>query len=627
MDDIVADLNTPRPIVAGGTGASTVQGARDALGISTPFATRAAAIAATIPVTVNAIAVLHNGVWCKYVYNPAGTALTTAGARNWSPVAPVYLEHWGVDGDGLADDTAKVIAATTAGFPIVNASSRKYRLTNQVVLNDVKLIGEGYQFSSMNVSSVADLSGSVFICDFLPATAESMFHLGRGGMIESLMGYSNRQTATRPAAWVPVVTPWFVTSGQFADTSRPGRDEKSGARKVMFLEFTHGLRLRTGGEQGIYEQVYGNPLTVGLEADANYDVTRFIDFHFWPFGGNTNVWQVNERVWTLNNLKAFRFGRVDGLLMRGCFTIGAAQAVEFYPSETTTALVGGATTNFHMTDCYLDANNTSLKVTGTYAAGWRVSGHIVGGTMAHYDNAAEETLVEAENIVIESDFKEIQMVGVRMVASGGNRRGGYGKVTAANGILNMNGCSVNEWDIDALGTPAFVQSGANSAINLGDMQFFAATNTPMNMVGKNILSGRVRVKTNQISWTPTLTFATPGNLSVAYGAVSGAYRLDGDLLNIKCRLVATPTFTTASGALRIGGFPVIPALSATPTEFAVGFLTNVAMGTRYEVAGRYTPGLGYFEFFLTGASATSLAATDITSGTSVSMLFEATVWL
>ena len=58
------------------------------------------------------------------------------------------------------------------------------------------------------------------------------------------------------------------------------------------------------------------------------------------------------------------------------------------------------------------------------------------------------------------------------------------------------------------------------------------------------------------TWTPVLTFATPGDLVVAYGAQAGAYTKIGRLILLTCR-VGTTTFThtTASGACQVTGFP------------------------------------------------------------------------
>jgi hypothetical protein len=58
------------------------------------------------------------------------------------------------------------------------------------------------------------------------------------------------------------------------------------------------------------------------------------------------------------------------------------------------------------------------------------------------------------------------------------------------------------------------------------------------------------------SWTPTITFAVPGDLSVTYAAQRGWYRKIGGLVSIGFA-VATSAFThtTASGNLQIGGLP------------------------------------------------------------------------
>lgn len=60
------------------------------------------------------------------------------------------------------------------------------------------------------------------------------------------------------------------------------------------------------------------------------------------------------------------------------------------------------------------------------------------------------------------------------------------------------------------------------------------------------------------SFTPTVTFATPGDLSVTYGEQTGRYnKLPGNRYIVLIRLNFTATFTTASGALRVGGLPSI----------------------------------------------------------------------
>jgi hypothetical protein len=53
------------------------------------------------------------------------------------------------------------------------------------------------------------------------------------------------------------------------------------------------------------------------------------------------------------------------------------------------------------------------------------------------------------------------------------------------------------------------------------------------------------------AYSPTITFDTPGDLSVAYTEQQGKFQLIGNLVCFNLRVKFTPTFTTASGAIRI----------------------------------------------------------------------------
>jgi hypothetical protein len=58
------------------------------------------------------------------------------------------------------------------------------------------------------------------------------------------------------------------------------------------------------------------------------------------------------------------------------------------------------------------------------------------------------------------------------------------------------------------------------------------------------------------TWTPVLTFATPGNLSVVYSAQFGNYTKIGRMVFWSARITTTTfTHTTASGSARITGLP------------------------------------------------------------------------
>jgi hypothetical protein len=60
-------------------------------------------------------------------------------------------------------------------------------------------------------------------------------------------------------------------------------------------------------------------------------------------------------------------------------------------------------------------------------------------------------------------------------------------------------------------------------------------------------------------FTPTLTFATPGDLAVTYATRVGDCTIQGREVHGSFRIVTSAfTFTTASGSLNITGFPITP---------------------------------------------------------------------
>lgn len=63
------------------------------------------------------------------------------------------------------------------------------------------------------------------------------------------------------------------------------------------------------------------------------------------------------------------------------------------------------------------------------------------------------------------------------------------------------------------------------------------------------------------SWTPTFTFATPGDLSVSYSTQTGSYTRIGNIIVVNFSLTCTPTYTTASGQASIVGLPVVALLT------------------------------------------------------------------
>ena len=90
------------------------------------------------------------------------------------------------------------------------------------------------------------------------------------------------------------------------------------------------------------------------------------------------------------------------------------------------------------------------------------------------------------------------------------------------------------------------------------------------------------------TWTPVVTFATPGDLAVVYNAQVGSYTKIGRLVTISCTISTTTfTYTTASGNLQVTGLPF--AAKTVTNYFAVasllhgGLTVTGAIGTNIRV--------------------------------------------
>lgn len=121
-------------------------------------------------------------------------------------------------------------------------------------------------------------------------------------------------------------------------------------------------------------------------------------------------------------------------------------------------------------------------------------------------------------------------------------------------------------------------------------------------------------------WTPGISFATPGDLSVAYSTQFGSYTRVGNRVILSFQLItSTYTYTTASGNLRLTG---IPFTSATTTgSFNTGNL--IYQGITKVGYTQICPTLGANATFMnlqcsgSGVAVASVATTDIPSGSAV----------
>lgn len=112
-------------------------------------------------------------------------------------------------------------------------------------------------------------------------------------------------------------------------------------------------------------------------------------------------------------------------------------------------------------------------------------------------------------------------------------------------------------------------------------------------------------------WTPALTFATPGDLSVAYSTQDGDYTKIGRNVRATVTLV-TSTFThsTASGAARVTGLPFTSANNGVVSMGALDW-QGITKANFTDVNLRLTPASAIINLRACGSGQT---AADIATG-------------
>lgn len=153
-------------------------------------------------------------------------------------------------------------------------------------------------------------------------------------------------------------------------------------------------------------------------------------------------------------------------------------------------------------------------------------------------------------------------------------------------------------------------SGASAA--LGQIQFPTTQNASSNA---NTLDDY-----EENTWTPVLTFATPGNLSVTYTSQVGTYTKIGRVVFYQFEIITSGfTHTTASGNMQVTGLPFTSA-STSGTEHAAPLEWSGITKTNYTAVVAYVGTNVSLVGFLasgSGVGQATVAVADVPSGGSV----------
>jgi hypothetical protein len=122
------------------------------------------------------------------------------------------------------------------------------------------------------------------------------------------------------------------------------------------------------------------------------------------------------------------------------------------------------------------------------------------------------------------------------------------------------------------------------------------------------------------TWTPTLTFATPGDLAVTYSVRDGVYTKIGRLVHIGFNVVTSAfTFTTASGNVSITGLPYTSDSTSNRLFYGHCVWQGITKANYTDVAPYIVNGTSALSFAISGSgqAAADVAATDMPTGGTV----------
>lgn len=125
------------------------------------------------------------------------------------------------------------------------------------------------------------------------------------------------------------------------------------------------------------------------------------------------------------------------------------------------------------------------------------------------------------------------------------------------------------------------------------------------------------------SWTPVLTFATPGDLAVTYSAQVGRFTRVGNLVTVTFTIATSAfNYTTASGQLRVTGLPYAAISTANLLHTGALQYTGITGAAVPSIIARVDPSNSYVGFFASGpgTSNVNVAQASVPSAGTVTLV-------
>jgi hypothetical protein len=180
----------------------------------------------------------------------------------------------------------------------------------------------------------------------------------------------------------------------------------------------------------------------------------------------------------------------------------------------------------------------------------------------------------AANVVSNAKFR--QSAGLSVVGNTGSSTANVADITGtANQFLGVNGAGTS-LSFETMSGDATLSGGAITVTKTNGSAFATVATSGLSS----------DLTTTENTFTPSISFATPGDVSVAYTTQDGYYWVVGKLVFWKIKILTSSfTWTTSSGDFRINGLP----LTVKNNTSARGLGTGTFQGITKAGYTQFTP--------------------------------------
>jgi len=595
----------------------------------------------------------------------------------------INVKDFGAVGNGTTDDTtaiqAAINAANTAGGGSVYFEAKDYLISNAITLySGISLIGFGAgQYPPSAYASDADFDGlnrtrliahpsfpaltamvKVVTPDFAAYTLQAV--TVQGIMIDCNLeaDYGLQVVSVKNSFFSDLLIYQPLLIGIIEDCLVPvnttGTAQTGGANTIT-LATTASTRV------GLYDG-----LTITIASGTGSGLTRTIS----SYGGSTQIatvsvpWGIspdNTSVYLIAGPGATKGNNATQFNNWETVTVWAAM-----PTQNTTVgwvQQGNPTNNVNQsvyTNCgcvvwHGDALQCINSDTNTYTGfrtytfgkgvGVRLYGNdkndaefarqhcfinpVLGGLAA--TGTAQAGAAGTITLAATASTSNLQYEGRVIRITSGTGSGQENQITTYNGATKIATVIANWVTVpDATSHYAVYTGGANAetgaatnSTDNGMYNYHTADGASRPIIGSQVRFTYSVAGDASFGWTPfvpTLTFATVGDLAVSYTTRSGRYWRTGTTIRFVIQLTCTPTYTTASSTLRIGGLPY-PCKSGVGLGFYPVTVHNSDTSWTFgasatQAVGRVIPGQTYVQLqgLGSGIDTINIGTTEVASG-------------